>query len=114
MEMDHRDVEPGAEQAPIEMELSTEDTAGQSNVCGRLVEEKSLERENAEGKQKVCFGFSCGGGGGRGCSSSSSSSTSSESEAEQQDRRSQMDQWNLKRPGGVELHNSAGKRQKNI
>lgn len=110
MEIDRRDVEPGAEQAPIEMELPTEDTAGQGNECGGLVEEKSMARGKAEGKQKDCFDFSSGGGG---CSSSSSSSTSSESEAEQQDRRSQMDQWNLKRPGGLELHTSPGKRQKN-
>lgn len=113
MEMDRRDVEPGAEQAPIEMELPTEDTAEQGNECGRLVEEKSMERGKAEEKLKDCFGFSSGRGGGGGCSSSGSSGTSSESEAEQQDRRSQMDQWNLKRPGGVELHASAGKRQKN-
>eukprot|EP00064_Thunnus_orientalis_P016934 superscaffoldBa00003472_g17007 len=41
------------------------------------------------------------------------SSSSRESEVEQHDRQRQIDQWNLKRPGVMEAHPEAAKRQRN-
>lgn len=107
--MDRRGVVLGPEQAPIEMEMADKPEEDR----GGMVEDKRREkggggvRGKADGKQKDCFAFGgSGGGGGSGGSSSSSSSSSSntgssssESEVELQERQTQIDQWNLKRPG---------------
>ncbi len=120
---------PEPEQAPIDMEMAdvekpVEDNSGMVEEKRREKRERGGERGKADGKRKDCFAFSSGGGGGGGgtgggsssSSSSSSSNTgssSSESEVEQQDRQRQIDQWNLKRPGIMEPHPDAGKRQRN-
>lgn len=104
VDMDQREAVPGPEQAPIEMEKAGVETPREGD--GRMAEEKRREkgeRGKADGKRKDCFAF---GGGNTG-------SSSSESEAEQQDRRRQIDQWNLKRPGIMEPRADAGKRQRN-
>uniref|UniRef100_UPI0037E7DBC1 zinc finger protein 512 n=1 Tax=Semicossyphus pulcher TaxID=241346 RepID=UPI0037E7DBC1 len=107
VDMDQRGDVPGSEQAPIEMEL--DEKPGEDN--SGMVEEKQREkgeRGKADGKRKDCFAFGSGGG-----SSSNTGSSCSESEVEQQDRQRQIDQWNLKRPGIMEPHPDAGKRQRN-
>uniref|UniRef100_A0A671XD69 Zinc finger protein 512 n=1 Tax=Sparus aurata TaxID=8175 RepID=A0A671XD69_SPAAU len=129
VDMDRRAAEPEPEQAPIEMDLAEKPEADNDGTAEG--EEKRREkgergggeRGKAEGKRKDCFAFvsSSGGGSGGGSGSSSSSSSSSsntgssssESEVEQQDRQGQIDQWNLKRPGVMEPHPEAGKRQRN-
>lgn len=108
MDMDQREAVPGPEQAPIEMEKAGVETPREGEV-GMAVEKRREkgERGKADGKRKDCFAFGGGVGGGN------TGSSSSESEAEQQDRRRQIDQWNLKRPGIMEPHADAGKRQRN-
>lgn len=54
VELDSREVEPGPEQAPIEMECKED---------GILVEEKHQERGRLVGRHKDCFAFSGGNGG---------------------------------------------------
>ncbi|CAL8318141.1 unnamed protein product [Merluccius merluccius] len=125
----------GAEQAQVEMEIGAadkpraEDGGGGGGGRGsegkrREKAERSEERGKAESRRKDCFAYSGGGVGGGGVavggssssSSSSSSNTgssSSESELEQQERQRQIDQWNLKRPGNMDAHPEAAKRQRN-
>ncbi|XP_020510926.2 zinc finger protein 512B isoform X1 [Labrus bergylta] len=106
VDMDRREDEPVSEQAPIETDLDIKPVELNSVI---MVEEKRREkgeRRKVDGKQKECFAF----GGGNTCSSCS------EAEAEQQqqqDRQRQIDQWNLKRPGVMEPHPDAEKRQRN-
>lgn len=98
--MDGRGAVPGPEQAPIEMEMGDDE---KSEDIGEMVEVKRREkgeRGKADGKQKDCFAFSGGGGG-------------SSNESEEQERQRQIEQWNLKRPGIMEAHLEAGKRQRN-
>ncbi|XP_044232486.1 zinc finger protein 512B [Thunnus albacares] len=136
VDMDRRDAMPGPEQAPIEMELTDvqkpgEDSSGMAEGKRREKVERGGggggERGKGDVKRKDCFAYGSsggggggGGGGGSGGSSSSSSSSSSntgssssESEVEQHDRQRQIDQWNLKRPGVMEAHPEAAKRQRN-
>lgn len=106
---------PGPEQAPIGMEMADvdkpeEDNSGMTEEKRREKAEKGGERGKADGKRKDCFAF--GSGGGSSSSSSNTGSSSSESEVEQQDRQRQIDQWNLKRPGIMEPHPDAVKRQR--
>lgn len=118
MEMDQRGAVPETDQAPMEMEMADVNKAGGDSsemleVKPREKGERGGERGKADGKRKECFAF---GGGSSSSSSSSSSNTGSscsESEVEQQDRQRQIDQWNLKRPGPMEDHAEAGKRQRN-
>lgn len=104
VDMDRREVIPGPEQAPIEMEKA--DVESPQEGDGGMAEERRREkgeRGRADRKRKDCFAYGGGNTGG----------SSSESEVEQQDRQRQMDQWNLKRPGVMEPHVDAGKRQRN-
>ncbi|XP_008287906.1 zinc finger protein 512B [Stegastes partitus] len=119
VDMDRREAVPLPEQGPIDMEMAVDenpegDSSGMVEVKRREKGGRGGERGKADGKQKDCFSYS--GGSGSSSSSSSSSNTgssSSESEVEQQDRQRQIDQWNLKRPGVMEPHTEAGKRQRN-
>ena len=122
---------PGAEQAQVELGMVSGDKprpmdgaagSGGSECKRREKAERVEERGKADSRRKDCFAYGGGGGGGAavgGSSSSSSSSSSntgsssSESELEQQERQRQMDQWNLKRPGNMEVHHEAAKRQRN-
>ncbi|XP_034555364.1 zinc finger protein 512B [Notolabrus celidotus] len=96
VDMERREEMPGSEQAPIEMDVDEKPVEDNGEMVEGKRREK-VERRKGEGKQKECFAFSGGG----------------ESEAEQQDRQRQIDQWNLKRPGVMEPHAEAVKRQRN-
>ncbi|XP_068197963.1 zinc finger protein 512B isoform X2 [Antennarius striatus] len=115
VDMDRGGAVPEPEQAPIEMETDEGDKSEEDN--SGAVEEKRREKtetgKEEEGKHKDRFAFSGAGGSGSSSSSSNAGSTSSESEVEQQDRQTQIDQWNLKRPGIMEPHPDAGKRHRN-
>ena len=114
---------PGAEQAQVELGMVSGDKPRPvDGAAGSGKAERVEERGKADSRRKDCFAYGGGGGGGAavgGSSSSSSSSSSntgsssSESELEQQERQRQMDQWNLKRPGNMEVHHEAAKRQRN-
>ncbi|XP_030200841.1 uncharacterized protein znf512 [Gadus morhua] len=119
---------PGAELTQVEM-VSVDKPRPMDGGAGSGGSEckrrEKAERGKAESRRKDCFAYGGGGGGGGGgvavggsssSSSSSSSNTgssSSESELEQQERQRQIDQWNLKRPGNMEVHHEAAKRQRN-
>ncbi|XP_023135770.2 zinc finger protein 512B [Amphiprion ocellaris] len=119
VDMDRRESVPLPEQGPIDMDMAVdekpeEDSSGMVEIKRREKGDRGGDRGKTGRKQKDCFGYS--GGSGSSSSSSSSSNTgssSSESEVEQQDRQRQIDQWNLKRPGIMEPHTEAGKRQRN-
>ncbi|XP_069581378.1 zinc finger protein 512B [Brachyistius frenatus] len=134
VDMDRGEAAPGPEHAPIDMEMAEDEDDDGVGVGVKPEEEEEEDgggmaevkrREKRERGKAEGFGGGGGrggggggGGGGRGGSSSSSSSSntgssSSESEVEQQERQKQTDQWNLKRPGVVEPHAEAGKRQRN-
>ncbi|KAM4632883.1 uncharacterized protein znf512 [Polymixia lowei] len=127
VDMDRRGAVAGADQAPMEMGMPAMDKpGGESSGAAegkrrekgeRGGERGAGERGKAEGKRKDLFAY--GGGGGSGGSSSSSSSSSSntgssssESEVEQHDRQRQIDQWNLKRPGIMEVNPEVAKRHR--
>ncbi|XP_056150581.1 uncharacterized protein znf512 [Lampris incognitus] len=123
VEMERRGAGMGADQGQMEemgmpaMDKPGGESSGAVESKRREKGERGGDRGKADGKRKDCFAYSGGGGSGGSSSSSSSSSntgsSSSESEVEQQDRQRQINQWNLKRPGVMEVNPEVAKRQRN-
>ncbi|XP_034017924.1 zinc finger protein 512 [Thalassophryne amazonica] len=97
VDMDQKEVVPGPEQAPIEMDLNAidkDDEHSSELLEGKHREmgERGRETGNADGRHKESFGF-----GG-----SNTGSSPSKSEVDQLDRQMQVEQWNLKRTDMME------------